>query len=156
TGVESLNLSRAMLSNALLSAIPALPSGLTTLDLRYNNLNLALASTLNVDTLKSQSALTWLYLYGNPGTTADNPPDLSALQGKLFRVDLAPIGLEKAERLWDDSGNAKSLDAILDGIVKALHYLPLEIFDYVHNNFAFELYRGAMKGTLGVIQTHAG
>ena len=156
SGVESLNL-----SHASLSSLPGLPTTLTSLDLRYNNFKLGDPTAFSAS--QFPSSLASLFLYGNPSidsSSAPADPDLQALKGKLLRVDLAPVGLEQAESLFklDSNGNviAKTQDEILNGIVKALHYLPLEIFDYVHNNYAFELYRGSMKGTLGLIQTHAG
>jgi YD repeat-containing protein len=150
-----------VLSRCNLSSVPTLPTGLTSLDLRYNQLNLASYNSSStphsaIDAVASESQLSQLYLYGNPGTTAVSPPDLQALKGMLLRVDLAPIGLQQAESVFNVNGSIKSLDDIEKAIVKSLHYLPLEIYDYVHNNYAFQLYRGAMKGTLGVIETHAG
>ncbi len=169
SGVTSLNL-----SNCSLTSLPntGLPKGLKTLDLRYNQLNLADSTKLSL--VSSLNTLTQLYLYGNPGTDATAPPNLQALAGMWLRVDLAPVGLQQAEQLMtletnssgapDGSGisvpktspNTSTLDTIENAIVKSLHYLPLEIYDYVHNNYDFQLYRGIMKGELAVILTHAG
>ena len=158
TGIS--NVASLNLSNADLSTLPTFSSNiissLTTLDLRYDNFNLGTSSSLSGVTPLTK--LSQLYLYGNPSTVsgAAAPSNLQALQGMLLRVDLEPDNLAAAENIFNSDGSLKTQDQVLGAIAKTLHYLPLEIFDYVYNNYSFQAYSGAMKGILGVVATHAG
>jgi hypothetical protein len=125
--------------------VPAFADSVTTLDLRYNSLDLSDANKLNP--ISSHSALRELWLHGNPSLAG--APDLKGLAGMVLRVDLTPVGLDQAEAAAD-------MPTAIEGIVKALHYLPLEIYDYVLNNYAFQYYFGLTKGSLGTIRTKAG
>ena len=140
TEIESLNL-----SHASLTSVPLIPTSVTTLDLRYNQLDLSDPAELSP--LSPNSGLEKLLLHGNISNLPPmgTVPNLQGIAGKKLRVDLAPIGLECAEAELD-----------LGGIVKALHYLPLEIYDYVTNTYSFQLYNGMMKGALGTVDTRAG
>src|SRR5439155_14863416 len=116
---------------------------LKSLDLRYNALDLSIGTKLSAAG-NNLASLAQLSLYGNPNF--DVNPDLSALAGKWLRVDLAPVGLAHAEVAGDQA-------ATLAAIAKSLHYLPLEIFEYVLNNFNYVPYNGRMKDPLAVIET---
>ncbi len=144
---EVFHAERLILSSGALDTVPFYAgwSGVEQLDLRNNKLDLSDPSELSL--LTGQIALEKLLLHGNvpDETPVGLVPDLLALQGMGLRVDLAPVGLELAEQYGD-----------LAGIAKALHYLPLEIYDYVHNGYQFEAYFGYMKGSLGTIRTRAG
>ena len=150
-GVEHIDLSHngiASLSNAFTFLSGTADDAVLTLDLRYNAIDLDDLDALNYfESANNMSSLSQLLLYGNraasPDPGAPDPePDLIKLKGRLLRVDLAPVGLAKAEA----SGN-------LSAITKALHYLPLEIFEYVLNNYEYQVYAGRMKNPLAVIQT---
>ena len=131
-------------------ALGALPINLTSLDLRYNELNLATPTTLS---LSVRSVLLRSFI-----CMATLPPILrQSGQLKLGRISwhalksglAAPVGLVQAESITNLAKAEQAIDQSLD-------YLPLEIYDYVHNDYQFQLYDGVMKGTLGVIETHAG
>ncbi|MBX3415528.1 MAG: hypothetical protein KF708_22785 [Pirellulales bacterium] len=132
SGIETVDLSY----NAFVAA-PNLPAGIVTADLRYNSLT-ALSNLAAVTTLRK------LLLHGN-----SNTPDFSTLRGRLFKTDLPAVGLEKAERI----SNAE--DALM-GVARALHFSPVEIYEYVLNNFEFQAYAGLMKGVRGTLLTRAG
>lgn len=132
TGVETVDLSY----NAFVNA-PALATGVVTADLRYNNLS-------QLGNLAASTTLRHLLLHGN-----SNSPDFASLRGRLYKTDLPAIGLEKAERL----PNAQ--DALM-AVARALHFSPLEIYEYVLNNYEFQAYAGLMKGVRGTLLTHAG
>ncbi|RIK74065.1 MAG: hypothetical protein DCC67_17040 [Planctomycetota bacterium] len=144
TGIESLDASDNQLSTlSFPSGLVA--TGLTSLDLRYNDLDLAATGILNP--LSALSDLSSLLLYGNDyplvERDAGNPivPRLNALdaiKGKLLRIDLPPIGLDLAESISTE-------DDAVAGIARALHYLPLEIYEYVLNNYEYHVYAGRMK-----------
>ncbi len=116
-GLKSLALVGASLTTADLASLAPL-TGLETLDLRYNQIT-------DVTPLASLHALHTLSLYANPVT------DLSPLAGMLLRVDLPPNRPESATTIPD--------------LARALHELPLEIYEYVLNTFAYQPYAGAMK-----------
>ncbi len=119
---------------------------LTSLDLKYNKLDLS--DPVELDPLQTFTALTRLNLHGNT-IPVGSVPDLEGIKGMLLRVDLAPVGLDKAEQ-EDDAEDAFA------AIAKALHYSPLAIYEYVVNQFEIEFYEGLMKGPLATVQTKAG
>ena len=151
SGVEVVDLKHSSLDRLPLN-LSSLSSTLTTLDLRYNSLNLGDYLKVNgANPFDSLTSLRKLYLYGNadPNLAVQPDPDLTMLKGKVLRVDLQPVGLEAAERQTTAS-------AAISAIAKSLHYLPLEIYEYVLNNYEFQLYAGFMKGVGSTIRTKAG
>lgn len=100
TGIEALDASHNLYTTL---AFPTgfTATGLKTLDLRYNNINLALASKLTPVT--SLANLSSLLLYGNDYPLVEQDSNgkaivprlnsLDAIKGKLLRIDLAPLGL---------------------------------------------------------------
>jgi len=122
--------------NAFVEA-PNLPLGVVTADFRYNSL-------AQLNRLAAVTTLRQLLLHGN-----SNSPDFASLRGRLYKTDLPAVGLEKAERL----PNAQ--DALME-VARALHFSPLEIYEYVLNNYDFQAYAGLMKGVRGTLLTHAG
>jgi hypothetical protein len=148
TGVESLDLSHDGLTSLASTYFNFITdkSTVTTLDLRYNAIDLSVGTALS-SVATNLASLQSLLLYGN--TNFDVNPVLSALAGKWLRVDLAPVDLAKAEA-------STTQTAALAALAKSLHYLPLEIYEYVLNNYRYEPYAGRMKDPLTVIQTHAG
>lgn len=126
--LKSLTLQRADIDSTELASLGSLAS-LESLDLRYNDLSDLVA-------ISNFPSLNALSVYGNP------LDDVSALAGTLIDVDLPPIDLHKAQNI--------------DELAASLHYLPIQIFEYVVNNFEFEPYDGAMKGAQAVLETKAG
>lgn len=128
TSLQSLSLVNFDLSNADLVPLGQL-NGLQELDLRYNDL-------MDITPLAGINTLFDVQLFGNPIT------DISPFAGRLVNFDLQPEGLDQAQTIAD--------------VAQALHYLPIEIFEYVLNTFEFELYPGAMKGGQAVLETGGG
>jgi YD repeat-containing protein len=141
TNLQSLDLRYNELTDiATTGTLPELPN-LKSLDLRYNRLNLSDANELPRAKLDT---LTHLYLHGNDDPAFTNPevPNLNGIRGLLVNIDLAPVGLDKATTVAD--------------LAKALHYLPIDIFEYVVNNFEHQAYDGLMKGPQATLDTKAG
>lgn len=128
SSLESLSLVNFGMDNADLAPLGQLGQ-LRQLDLRYNDLT-------DITPLAGINTLTDIQVFANPIT------DISPFAGRLVNFDLQPAGLEHAQTVTD--------------VARALHYLPLDIFEYVLGNFELELYPGAMKGAQAVIETGAG
>jgi RHS repeat-associated protein len=126
--LQSLALVDAGISNGELAALSSL-SGLQSLDLRYDAIS-------DVSAVAGLASLSSLRLYADPVT------DLSPLAGKLVTIDLPPNGADGAQTIPD--------------LAKALQELPIEIFQYVLNNFTYQPYAGARKGAQAALVTRAG
>jgi YD repeat-containing protein len=151
TNIRYLTLQRCGVTDSMLSALPNL-SNLESLDLRYNNIT---AIPTAFPTASYLSKVSSLYVYGNP--LADNPRvGLAALAGKLVNVDLAPDHPERALTLINTFDVSFNADDVYEELAGAFYDLPMEIYEYVLNNIKFEPYQGAMKGSLGVLQTGKG
>jgi hypothetical protein len=132
TSLQSLDLRYNGLTT--LANLPELPA-LRSLDLRYNHLDLSSTSSLPREKV---DALTHLYLYGN----SNSPAEIPGIRGLLVNIDLHPVDLERATTVVE--------------VARALHYLPIDIFEYVVNNFEFQPYYGLMKGPQATLDTKAG
>lgn len=126
--LTSLSLVNAGVSAAELAALAPL-AALRTLDVRYNGLS-------SVSFASNLAGLETLRLHGNPIA------DLSPLSGRPLHVDVAPVRLEQAQ----------TIAAVAD----ALHELPLDLYEFVLNEFAYQPYAGAMKGAQATLETRAG
>jgi hypothetical protein len=102
---------------------------LEELDLRYNLIS-------DASILAGLSYLNSLKLHGNPLT------NLAPLAGRLIDIDIPP----------DRPDQAQTIAALADSLLN----LPIEIFEYVVNNFSFEPYAGAKKGAQATLETRAG
>lgn len=146
SNVETLDL-----SHNVFTAIPVLPSGVVTLDMRYNSLGSGsnqlanLGSAFGPGTVHNEAnSLRKLYLYGNANTDSY---DYSPIKGRLLKLDLAPRNVTGAK-----IDGATSISEI----AAALYYLPLHIYEFVANEFEHQAYAGLMKSSLGAFYTRAG
>jgi YD repeat-containing protein len=141
SNLRSLTLQRCSLTGSELTAsiLNTLPL-LTTLDLRYNNINQVSSAIVGV------SSLATLSLYGNPLKGNGTDTWYKYLSGKLIHIDIAPDHPEKA---------LTAADPITE-LAKAFYYLPIEMYEYVLNTIEYQPYQGAMKGPIAVLQTGAG
>lgn len=139
TSLTTLDLSRNGLTS--LSSLPSNLNSVRNLDLSYNKLNLADPADLPGDRLETVASLK---LYGNndPVATTDQSFNPYHLRGLLIDYDLPPVGVEKANSL--------------PTLAAALHYSPVEIYEYIYNNIQYQAYDGMMKGAFATFNTHAG
>jgi len=126
--LETLTIQGGGVDSAELATLGSVPP-LQSLDLRYNELT-------DLDAISNLPLLKTLSVYGNP------LDDVTALAGTLIDVDLTPVDLHKAKTV--------------DELAAAFHHLPIPMFEYVLNNFEFEIYDGSMKGSQAVLETMAG
>lgn len=128
SGLKSLALVKAGITNGELSALSSL-NGLQSLDLRYDAIS-------DISAVAGLPALSTLHLYADPVT------DLSPLAGKLVTIDLPPSGADSA--------------STIPALAQALQESPIEIFQYIVNNFTYQPYSGAKKGAQAALETRAG
>lgn len=126
--LKSLSLIRAGVTATNFAALSPLP-GVESLDLRYNDLS-AIPSLTGWDNLAS------VQVYGNELT------DTSAIKALLIDTDLIPQHPELAETI--------------PHLAAALYYSPIEIYEYLYNNFEYQPYDGLMKGAQATLETRAG
>ena len=144
--LTSLTLQRCGLDGTeLTSSVLGSLTSLSSLDLRYNNIQTISSAIANVATLRTLS------VYGNP-LTASPRTGLAALAGKLLTVDIAPDHPEKVLENIDPTNPAATYTALAG----AFYNLPVEIYEYLVNTIDFQPYQGAMKGPLAVLQTGRG
>ena len=118
SNLQSLALVDAGITNGELAALSHL-SGLQSLDLRYDAIS-------DISAVAGLPALSSLRLYADPVT------NLSPLAGKLVNIDLPPAGA---------ADGAQTIPAL----AADLQELPIEIFQYVVDNFTYQAYAGARK-----------
>lgn len=126
--LESLTVLGAGLTGISAAQLPRF-GNLKLLDVRYNRLR-------SVGFAPAIPGLQTLHVYGNSIT------NYLPLKGKFIKTDLLPVGLEQADTVAE--------------VAKALHYLPLDIYEYMLNNFRYQIYSGMMKGAQAALETKAG
>jgi RHS repeat-associated protein len=153
--LTNLTLQRCGLNDTVLSTLPSNLTALATLDLRYNGVTAVPAAFANTGNYPNLGSLS---LYGNPLNTSQvsgsdpTPTWCSPLRGKLLAVDIAPKDTTSIIAGIDPTQPTNTYKAV----AAAFYNLPIEIYQYVVNSIKFQVYQGAMKGPLAVLQTGAG